>query len=56
MDREARLIKACALSDDCAHGSFFAPRAYEIESLSQLTREVFGPVLHVIRYEAEQPR
>jgi RHH-type transcriptional regulator, proline utilization regulon repressor / proline dehydrogenase / delta 1-pyrroline-5-carboxylate dehydrogenase len=53
MNREARLIKACALSEDCSHGSFFAPRAYEISDLSQLTREIFGPVLHVIRYEAE---
>jgi RHH-type proline utilization regulon transcriptional repressor/proline dehydrogenase/delta 1-pyrroline-5-carboxylate dehydrogenase len=54
MDKEARLIKACKLSDDCAHGSFFAPRAYEISGLSQLTREIFGPVLHVIRYDADK--
>jgi RHH-type proline utilization regulon transcriptional repressor/proline dehydrogenase/delta 1-pyrroline-5-carboxylate dehydrogenase len=52
MDREARLIKATALPAACANGSFFAPRAYEIPSLSLLQREVFGPVLHVIRYEA----
>jgi RHH-type proline utilization regulon transcriptional repressor/proline dehydrogenase/delta 1-pyrroline-5-carboxylate dehydrogenase len=52
MDREARLVKAAKLPEDAAHGSFFAPRAYELESLSQLKREVFGPVLHVIRYEA----
>lgn len=32
-------------------GAFFAPRAYEIESISQLTRENFGPFLHVIRYK-----
>jgi RHH-type proline utilization regulon transcriptional repressor/proline dehydrogenase/delta 1-pyrroline-5-carboxylate dehydrogenase len=54
MDKDAKLIKAVALSDDCTHGSFFAPRAYEISGLSQLTREIFGPVLHVIRYEAEK--
>ena len=29
---------------------FFAPQAYEIEGLHQLTQEVFGPILHVIRY------
>jgi RHH-type proline utilization regulon transcriptional repressor/proline dehydrogenase/delta 1-pyrroline-5-carboxylate dehydrogenase len=52
MDKEAKLIKAVKLSDACKHGSFFAPRAYELQSLSQLTQEVFGPVLHVIRYEA----
>jgi len=54
MDREARLIKAVALPEAAAHGCFFAPRAYELSSLSQLTREVFGPVLHVIRYEASE--
>ncbi|PZO10600.1 MAG: bifunctional proline dehydrogenase/L-glutamate gamma-semialdehyde dehydrogenase [Lysobacteraceae bacterium] len=54
MDREAKLIKAVALPADTAHGSFFAPRAYELSSLSQLTREVFGPVLHVIRFEADK--
>ena len=52
MDKEARLIKAVKMSESCSHGSFFAPRAYELDSLSQLTQEVFGPVLHVIRYEA----
>lgn len=50
MDREARLIKAAALPAGCEHGTFFAPRAYELRSLDQLQREVFGPVLHVIRF------
>src|SRR3569623_1775217 len=31
---------------------FFSPRVFEIDALSQLTGEVFGPVLHVIRYAA----
>jgi RHH-type proline utilization regulon transcriptional repressor/proline dehydrogenase/delta 1-pyrroline-5-carboxylate dehydrogenase len=52
MDKEARLIKEVPLPGSCAHGNFFAPRAYELKSLAQLTREVFGPVLHVIRYDA----
>jgi len=34
-------------------GYFFGPVAYEIESIDQLEREIFGPVLHVIRYEAK---
>ena len=34
------------------HGSFFGPKAYEIDSLDILEREVFGPVIHVIRYQA----
>ncbi len=53
MDREARPIKTVALPDACAHGTYFAPRAYELSDLGQLTREVFGPVLHVIRFDGE---
>ncbi len=33
-----------------ASGHFFAPAALEIGSLDLLRREVFGPVLHVMRY------
>lgn len=34
-------------------GHFFAPTLLEIKQLSVLQREVFGPVLHVIRYAAK---
>lgn len=54
MDREARLIAAAPISEETAHGTFFAPRAYELKELAQLQREVFGPVLHVIRWKADQ--
>jgi RHH-type proline utilization regulon transcriptional repressor/proline dehydrogenase/delta 1-pyrroline-5-carboxylate dehydrogenase len=37
----------------CAHGSFFAPRIFEIDSLDQVPEEVFGPILHVVRYDAD---
>ena len=54
MQREATPIAEVALDGDAAHGSFFAPRAYTLKSLDQLHREVFGPVLHVIRWKADQ--
>jgi RHH-type proline utilization regulon transcriptional repressor/proline dehydrogenase/delta 1-pyrroline-5-carboxylate dehydrogenase len=41
-------------ADVPVHGSYFAPRAYEIDSLSRLEREVFGPILHVIRWHANE--
>ncbi|MEQ8499201.1 MAG: bifunctional proline dehydrogenase/L-glutamate gamma-semialdehyde dehydrogenase PutA [Sneathiellaceae bacterium] len=51
MDREARPIHATPLDPEvAAHGTFFAPRAYEIDSLQRLQGEVFGPILHVIRW------
>jgi RHH-type proline utilization regulon transcriptional repressor/proline dehydrogenase/delta 1-pyrroline-5-carboxylate dehydrogenase len=34
-----------------AHGTFVPPTVLEIGSLSELTHEVFGPVLHIIRYQ-----
>lgn len=33
-------------------GHFFAPCAYEIDSMDELEREVFGPILHIVRYRA----
>ena len=36
------------------HGSFFPPTLIEISVLSQLTQEVFGPVLHLIRFGAPE--
>jgi RHH-type proline utilization regulon transcriptional repressor/proline dehydrogenase/delta 1-pyrroline-5-carboxylate dehydrogenase len=38
------------LPADCAKGSFYPPTLIEIERIGQLTQEVFGPVLHVMRY------
>ncbi len=52
MDEEARLIARVSLGDHTADGTFVAPTAYEIDDLRQLKREVFGPILHVIRYRA----
>ncbi len=35
-------------------GTFVAPTLIEIESITELEREVFGPVLHVLRYRREE--
>lgn len=54
MEREATPIAACNLGPEAQAGTFFAPRVYAIESLDQLESEVFGPILHVIRYQANE--
>jgi RHH-type proline utilization regulon transcriptional repressor/proline dehydrogenase/delta 1-pyrroline-5-carboxylate dehydrogenase len=36
------------------HGNFFAPRAFLAPSAAALQREVFGPMLHVVRYQADR--
>jgi RHH-type proline utilization regulon transcriptional repressor/proline dehydrogenase/delta 1-pyrroline-5-carboxylate dehydrogenase len=35
-------------------GNFLAPHMFEIENASELREEVFGPVLHVIRYREDE--
>lgn len=52
--QQAHLIYEVKLSPECQQGTFFAPRAYEIASIKILPREVFGPILHVIRYRSDQ--
>ena len=55
MDTEAKKIGEVTLDPaTTAHGTFFAPRAYEIPSLATLTREVFGPVLHIVRWKGSE--
>ena len=39
-----------ALPDETAYGTFVAPTLIEIGGIADLEREVFGPVLHVVRY------
>ncbi len=33
-------------------GTFVAPHIFELKSADELTEEVFGPILHVVRYKA----
>jgi RHH-type proline utilization regulon transcriptional repressor/proline dehydrogenase/delta 1-pyrroline-5-carboxylate dehydrogenase len=54
MMREGRLLARVDPPDTTEHGTFFAPMAFEIESLSLLEGEVFGPILHVIRYASDR--
>jgi RHH-type proline utilization regulon transcriptional repressor/proline dehydrogenase/delta 1-pyrroline-5-carboxylate dehydrogenase len=54
LDSFATPIFTCPLDEEATrHGTFFAPRAYAIDSIARLEREVFGPILHVVRWRAE---
>ncbi|MFT4266053.1 MAG: L-glutamate gamma-semialdehyde dehydrogenase, partial [Xenophilus sp.] len=46
-------VERLPLPPACAAGSFVAPTLIEIDRPAQLEREVFGPVLHVVRYRRE---
>lgn len=39
-----------ALGTGCRHGTFVPPTLIELDHIGELEREVFGPVLHVVRY------
>jgi len=54
MAREGKVLMRCRLGDGCEHGTFFAPMMVEIANMAVLEREVFGPVLHVVRYRADE--
>ncbi|UQG54380.1 MULTISPECIES: bifunctional proline dehydrogenase/L-glutamate gamma-semialdehyde dehydrogenase PutA [unclassified Marinobacter] len=54
LEANARLIGRRELPSDCSAGYFVVPSAYGINSINDLDGEHFGPILHVVRYKAEQ--
>ena len=54
MERENRLIQRNPLPEGTgSNGHFVAPAAYKLNAMEELEREIFGPVLHVVTFEAE---
>jgi RHH-type transcriptional regulator, proline utilization regulon repressor / proline dehydrogenase / delta 1-pyrroline-5-carboxylate dehydrogenase len=49
-----RLLCRVPLPASCERGVFFAPVLLRIDSVRELTGEVFGPVLHVLRFRRER--
>jgi RHH-type transcriptional regulator, proline utilization regulon repressor / proline dehydrogenase / delta 1-pyrroline-5-carboxylate dehydrogenase len=54
MASQAKLIYQVELPKAAEEGVFVAPQAYELADFRQLQREVFGPILHVVRYSQDQ--
>ena len=54
MLREGKLLYQCPLPAGTEHGTFFAPCAFEIDGAARLRAEVFGPILHVVRWPADR--
>ena len=50
----ARWHHRIKLPESARSGRFFAPLAVEVASLKSLEREVFGPIVHVVRYKASE--
>ncbi len=51
MRAKGRRVHQAPVPAACAHGTFVPPTVIELDSLSDLTREIFGPVLHVVRWK-----
>ncbi len=45
-----RTVEQISLAGETAHGTFVPPTIIELDSIADLEREVFGPVLHVVRF------
>ena len=52
LEQNAKLIYRCTLPAATDRGTFFPPQAFEIDSIKLLSGEVFGPILHVVRFSA----
>ena len=51
MEREHRLIARAPVPPGLS-GCYLAPCAFEIDSIRTLEKEIFGPILHVVRYRS----
>lgn len=51
LQKKHKIIYQCKLGHYCDTGYFMPPTAIELESIDALEKEVFGPVLHVIKYK-----
>ena len=54
MKSAGRTVWQRTLPDACSQGTFVAPTIIEIDSIADLARENFGPVLHVARFKGDE--
>ncbi|MEM7191920.1 MAG: L-glutamate gamma-semialdehyde dehydrogenase, partial [Pseudomonadota bacterium] len=54
MRAEAKVLFDLPLDPRLEHGTFVAPAIFEIASIGMLEREVFGPILHVVRFAEDR--
>ncbi|WP_072670842.1 bifunctional proline dehydrogenase/L-glutamate gamma-semialdehyde dehydrogenase PutA [Vibrio injensis] len=54
MNQTQKKIAQLTLADDCQYGDFVAPTAFEISGIDCLSEEQFGPILHIVRYQANE--
>jgi RHH-type transcriptional regulator, proline utilization regulon repressor / proline dehydrogenase / delta 1-pyrroline-5-carboxylate dehydrogenase len=53
MRNKNRILYEAALPADAKMGSYAAPTIIALDSIAELDREFFGPILHVVRYRSQ---
>ena len=55
MHSNAKFIAKGTISEELDNkGHFIVPHIFEIKNINELTKENFGPILHVIRYKSKE--
>jgi RHH-type proline utilization regulon transcriptional repressor/proline dehydrogenase/delta 1-pyrroline-5-carboxylate dehydrogenase len=54
MRGQGKSVFSLTLPESCQQGTFIAPTVIEISNLAELQKEVFGPVLHILRFRRDQ--
>ena len=54
MRAQGRRVTQAALADATEHGTFVAPTIIELDDVAELDREIFGPVLHIVRFARDE--
>ncbi len=55
LDKIGKCVAIAPMPDGLDNkGFYFAPRAYEIENTDILEREVFGPIVHIVRFKGSE--
>ena len=54
MGRDEKILYQTPMGPECESGTFVPPTLVALEDPGTLTREVFGPILHVVRYAGDR--
>ena len=53
MEGKAKILHRNDIPAGVENGTYFAPTLYEIDNIDVLEKEVFGPVVHMVRFKSK---
>jgi RHH-type proline utilization regulon transcriptional repressor/proline dehydrogenase/delta 1-pyrroline-5-carboxylate dehydrogenase len=54
LSQHASLVGRTPLPSDLPDGYYIQPQAYEVDRAKMVDREIFGPIVHIVRFEAKK--